>query len=116
MQGQSRAVIILAIYSMQALSSTPANGLHTNKATIYSYAGSLLTPLEFSAALQLWAKESNWNPHARNGSHHGICQGRSIWLSQQDYKKQVRWCIAYAWHRYGTIANAWNFFQDKGWH
>ena len=88
----------------------------TNKPQIISYAGSILTPLELSAALTLWEHESHWNVRARNAGHYGLCQGRSLWLSKQGYKKQVVWCIHYAWHRYGTMNGALKHWQLKGWH
>jgi len=81
-----------------------------------SYAGSILTPLEFSSALVLWTKESNWNTKARNGSHYGICQGRSKFLKDKSYQIQIRWCIAYACNRYGSITKALEFWKVNRWH
>jgi len=81
-----------------------------------SYAGSLLTPLEFSSALVLWTKESNWNYRASNGSHYGICQGRSTYLKNINYKKQILWCIKYARSRYGSITEALKFWRVHRWH
>ena len=81
-----------------------------------SYAGSILTPLEFSSALVLWTKESNWNPKAKNGSHYGICQGRSKYLKDKSYKVQIRWCIGYARLRYGSITEALEFWKVHRWH
>ena len=89
----------------------------TNKVNKYkTYAGQLLTPLEFSSALVLWTKESNWNPKARNGSHYGICQGRSKYLKDKSYKVQIRWCIGYARSRYGSITKALEFWKVHQWH
>lgn len=88
----------------------------TDIKTIQSYAGHLLTPLEFSAALVLWDKESQWNVHSRNGSHHGLCQGRSKYMAKANYKQQVQWCISYAYNRYGSIALALDHWRKYGWH
>ena len=89
----------------------------TNKVNKYkAYAGQLLTPLEFSSALVLWTKESNWNPKAKNGSHYGICQGRSKYLKDKSYKVQIRWCIGYARSRYGSITEALEFWKVHRWH
>ena len=89
----------------------------TNKVNKYkAYAGSILTPLEFSSALVLWTKESNWNPKAKNGSHYGICQGRSQYLKDKSYKIQIRWCISYARSRYGSITQALEFWKVHRWH
>ena len=84
--------------------------------TIQSYAGHVLTPLEFSAALVLWTKESNWNIRARNGSHWGLCQGRSEYMARANYKQQVQWCVRYAVNRYGSIALALEHWRKHGWH
>ena len=81
-----------------------------------NFAGQLLTPLEFSSALVLWTKESNWNTKARNGSHYGICQGRSKYLKDKSYQIQILWCIEYARNRYGSITKALEFWKVKGWH
>ena len=81
-----------------------------------TYAGSILTPLEFSSALVLWTKESNWNYRASNGSHYGICQGRSTYLKNINYKKQILWCIKYARSRYGSITEALKFWRIHRWH
>ena len=89
----------------------------TNKVNkMQIYAGHLLTPLEFSSALVLWTKESNWNPKAKNGSHYGICQGRSNYLKDKNYKVQIRWCIGYARSRYGSITKALEFWKVHRWH
>ena len=88
----------------------------TDLKTIQLYAGSLLTPLEFSSALVLWQKESNWNIKAHRGSHWGLCQGRSKYMAKANYKQQVHWCIDYAYNRYGSIALALDHWRKYGWH
>ena len=39
---------------------------------------------QFYCLDELNYKESRWNPKAKNGSHYGIPQGRSKWLSTVD--------------------------------
>ena len=84
--------------------------------TIQHYAGQLLTPLELYSADILWTHESNWNIHSHNGSHWGICQGRSDYMRRANYKQQVQWCIKYAYNRYGSIALALEHWRKYGWH
>jgi hypothetical protein len=96
------------------LSSPGASAVEVK--TIKQYAGTLLTPLEYLAADVLWTKESNWNIRASNGSHHGICQGRSKYLIKANYKQQIQWCVSYAYHRYGSIALALEHWRKYGWH
>ena len=64
----------------------------------------------------LYGKESAWNPHARNGSHYGIPQGRSIYLSTLNGYEQIQWGLSYIGHRYGEPCVAWAHWKAKGWH
>ena len=109
-----RCVVHLMAGLCLLLSSPEASAVDIK--TIQSYAGSMLTPLEFSSALVLWQKESNWNIRARNGSHVGLCQGRSKYLIKANYKQQVQWCVKYAYNRYGSMALALDHWRRYGWH
>jgi hypothetical protein len=71
---------------------------------------------EFYCLDELYYHESRWNPLARNGSHYGIPQGRSKWLSTVNGYKQVEWGIKYNNHRYGSMCKALHHFKTKGWH
>ena len=71
---------------------------------------------EFKCLDKLYTKESNWRPLARNGSHHGIPQGRSEYLSRVDGYKQIQWGLKYIGHRYGEPCIALDHWKAKGWH
>ena len=71
---------------------------------------------EFKCLDKLYTKESNWRPLARNGSHHGIPQGRSEYLSRVDGYKQIQWGLKYIGHRYGEPCIALAHWKAKGWH
>jgi len=71
---------------------------------------------EFKCLDKLYTKESNWRPEAKNGSHHGIPQGRSKYLAKIDGYKQVQWGLDYIGHRYGEPCIAFQHWKDKGWH
>ena len=71
---------------------------------------------EFYCLDELYHKESRWNPKAKNGSHYGIPQGRSKYLSKVNGYKQVEWGIAYNMNRYGSMCKALDHFKRKGWH
>ena len=71
---------------------------------------------EFYCLDTLYFHESRWNPKAKNGSHHGIPQGRSQWLATVDGYKQVEWGIKYINNRYGSMCNALDHWKRKGWH
>jgi hypothetical protein len=71
---------------------------------------------EYKCLEILYTKESNWRPEARNGSHHGIPQGRSQYLARVNGYKQVQWGLNYIGHRYGEPCIALNHWKAKGWH
>jgi hypothetical protein len=71
---------------------------------------------EFYCLDELYHRESRWNPKARNGSHYGIPQGRSVYLSKVDGYKQIDWGIKYNYARHGSMCNALDHFKRKGWH
>ena len=62
--GIARQCVIHLLAGLCLLLGSPGASA-TDIKTIQSYAGSLLTPLEFSSALVLWNKESNWNIKGR---------------------------------------------------
>jgi len=75
--------------------------------------------------IDLYNKESNFNPSARNGSHYGIPQGRSTYLKKASGIQQINWGVRYIGNRYGWVDEvnqipnacaAWNHFKKKGWH
>jgi len=71
---------------------------------------------EFKCLDKLYTKESNWRPNAKNGSHHGIPQGRSLYLARVDGYKQVQWGLDYIGHRYGEPCVALDHWSKYGWH
>jgi len=66
--------------------------------------------------IELDHNESRFNPLARNGSHYGIPQGRSKYLSRVDGTKQIDWGIKYNLNRYGSMCKALEHYKIKGWH
>ena len=71
---------------------------------------------EYKCLVKLYGKESAFNPNARNGSHYGIPQGRSIYLSTLNGYEQIQWGLDYIGHRYGEPCVAWAHWKAKGWH
>jgi hypothetical protein len=71
---------------------------------------------EFHCLDELYFKESRWNPKAKNGSHYGIPQGRSMYLSKVNGFKQVEWGLKYIANRHQTPCLALDHFKRKGWH
>ena len=80
---------------------------------------------DFQCLVNLWNKESGWNPNSHNSSSgaHGIPQAlpASKMASEgADYYTngytQIRWGLKYIKGRYGSPANAWSHFQSKNWY
>ena len=74
---------------------------------------------EYKCLVKLYGKESAWNPKARNGSHYGIPQGRSEYLSRVDGYKQIQWGLSYIQHHriyQGDTCKALNHWRTYGWH
>ena len=69
--------------------------------------------------LKLYGKESAWNPAAKNGSHYGIPQGRSEYLSRVDGYKQIQWGLKYIHHHrlyQGDTCKALAHWEKHNWH
>ena len=71
---------------------------------------------QFYCLDELNYKESRWNPKAKNGSHYGIPQGRSKYLSRVDGYKQIDWQLKYIEKRYDNPCNALAHHKIKGWY
>ena len=75
--------------------------------------------------INLWNRESKWNPNAHNRSSgaHGIPQalpGSKMASEGSDYytnpEPQIRWGLKYIAGRYGSPAAAWSHSQSRGWY
>ena len=71
---------------------------------------------EYKCLVSLYGKESAFNPEARNGSHYGIPQGKSVYLSTLNGYEQIQWGLNYIGHRYGEPCVAWDHWSKYGWH
>ena len=80
---------------------------------------------DFQCLVNLWNKESEWDPNCHNNSSgaHGIPQAlpASKMASEgADYYTngytQIRWGLKYIKERYGSPSNAWSHFQSHNWY
>lgn len=78
---------------------------------------------QMNCLINLWDRESNWNPNAVNKSSGacGIpqalpCNKIKNQQGSNDWKAQIRWGINYITYRYKTPCSAWNHFKKKNWY
>lgn len=73
---------------------------------------------DFQALVNLWNKESGWNPRARNKSSgaYGIAQMMPMHGRREGAKDQIDWGIDYILRRYGNPSNAWAHSQRTNWY
>lgn len=74
---------------------------------------------DFNSLVNLWNRESGWNPNVKNGNCYGIpqsCPYTKMGSNYKDWKVQINWGLNYIKNRYGTPTNAWNHFQSTNWY
>ncbi|MBW3537917.1 hypothetical protein KY386_00315 [Candidatus Parcubacteria bacterium] len=67
----------------------------------------------------LWARESGWNPAARNRSSGacGIPQALPCRkIPDMSPRGQIEWGLSYIANRYGNPTNAWRHWQKHRWY
>lgn len=76
-----------------------------------------------SCLINLWNKESGWNPNSVNKSSGACGIPQALPCSKiknsegsNDWKAQIRWGIKYINVRYKSPCKAWNHFQKKNWY
>lgn len=118
------------IKSSELTTEAPFNLDSGTKGEYQRYALSLMEEYgwedsEIEPLINLWNKESGWNPSAHNRSSgaHGIPQAlpASKMASEgSDYytngETQIRWGLSYIKNRYGSPSAAWGHFCSRNWY
>ena len=114
----ARFGLVISLFIVLNISLLKDDSVAANKTNHYrQYAFIQLNDLDqFYCLDELNFKESRWNPKAKNGSHHGIPQGRSKWLATVDGYKQIDWQLKYIKKRYDNPCNALAHHKIKGWY
>ena len=114
----ARFGLVISLFIVLNISLLKDDSVAANKTNHYrQYAFIQLNDLDqFYCLDELNFKESRWNPKAKNGSHHGIPQGRSKWLATVDGFKQIDWQLKYIQKRYDNPCNALAHHKIKGWY
>jgi hypothetical protein len=122
--------ILLCLIALEttAIEVDTAQALTTKKSIVTvtpkAYAKALLNDnKQYKCIVELYNKESNWRPEARNGSHYGIPQLRNEIMLSKNPLQQIDLGVKYIAHRYGVTANnkpnackALQHLKNKGWH
>lgn len=105
--------------------TVPVQGKNVYQDYAYSQFGNFgWTAEDFEALVNLWTRESNWNPNAHSSSGaHGIAQAlpaskMSVYGDDYltNYVTQINWGLNYISSKYGNPTTAWNNFLSKGWY
>jgi hypothetical protein len=120
-QAATRIACVLGVTGALLLSSAsyaiaPIHDGIQIQQTPKAYAKAVLPLHEFKCVNKLYYYESRWNHKARNGSHYGIPQGRSIYLKTATGIEQIKWGLKYNKNRYGSNCNALAFFRENNYH
>lgn len=111
-----------ALKAAQTLATTAPKG------EIQQYAHDLVvgsygwTESDFSSLVNLWNRESGWNPNSHSASGAcGIpqalpCSKIASSYGSNTWENQVKWGLRYISNKYGSASRAWAFFQNNGWY
>jgi hypothetical protein len=121
-------LVCLIALETTAIEIDKAQALTTKKSIVTvtpkAYAKALLNDnKQYKCIVELYNKESNWRPEARNGSHYGIPQLRNEIMLSKNPLQQVSLGVKYISHRYGVTdkgtpnaCKALHHLKTKGWH
>lgn len=106
-----------------------ANTYKPGKNTYHDYAYDLVinqyawSESDFQALVNLWNRESNWDPDAVNKSSGACnipqalpCSKISNMYGDNSWESGIKWGLVYIKNRYGTPTAAWQHFQNKNWY
>ena len=78
---------------------------------------------QMSCLINLWNRESGWNPNSYNKKSGACGIPQSVPCNKikksegsNDWQAQIRWGVKYINARYKTPCNAWSHFQSKHWY
>ena len=109
-----RCLVLVGVLCLMGI--TPANAVtQTDLLKLYAHSR-IINDKQYQCFHSLITKESNWRVDAKNGSHYGLGQMRNENYKKLDGFSQVDWSIRYIKGRYGSMCNAWRYFQKHKWH
>ena len=119
---RARGVAIVIGIALSMQSTAVGVGSIDRYYDLHSLADYQLTDKQYKCHNEIVYIESRFNINAKNGSHHGYYQGRSIHLKGAPYDYQFYWYWYYVANRYGiTVYDepdycaALKHLHTKGW-
>lgn len=110
-------------YSVQTTQKTTQATGDKNTYIEYAREYSSYDTTQMECLINLWNRESGWNPNAVNRSSGacGIpqalpCSKIANKYGDNSYQSQIKWGIDYINARYGNACEAWQHFKTKGWY
>jgi hypothetical protein len=105
--------ILCSFIASLSIQMQTANASDTDMLKLYAHSR-LVNDKQYQCLKKIIYKESRWNVKAKNGSHYGLGQMRSLHYRNLDGYRQIDATIKYITHRYGSMCNAWRFHQRVG--
>jgi hypothetical protein len=115
MQLMGAVYVLAAITSITSISEATAKNYSVDHLKLYAHSR-ILDYKEFQCFNRIITKESRWSYTAKNGSHYGLGQMRSIHYRDLDPYRQIDATIKYITKRYGTSCKAWAFHQERNYY
>ncbi|MFJ7147946.1 transglycosylase SLT domain-containing protein [Streptomyces sp. NPDC100445] len=119
-------VALAAATAGMALSAAPAQAASSSDSSAQAIAHKMIPDAaQFNAFSRIVEHESGWNANATNSSSgaYGLVQAlpaSKMSTAGADWKTnpatQIKWGLDYMNSRYGSPAQAWNFWQANGWY
>ncbi|MEU0048269.1 transglycosylase SLT domain-containing protein [Streptomyces sp. NPDC006184] len=118
-------VALAAATAGMALSAAPAQAASSGSSAQAIAHKMIPDAAQFNAFSRIVEHESGWNPSATNSSSgaYGLVQAlpaSKMSSAGADWKTnpatQIKWGLDYMNSRYGSPAQAWNFWQANGWY
>ena len=71
---------------------------------------------EYGCLVNLWTRESNWNPRSKNSNSTAFGIAQMLVETSKDPAIQIRNGLRYISARYASPCGAYGFWQGRGWY
>lgn len=108
--------VLCLVLGVSGITMQPVEASQNDYLKLYAHSR-IVDFKEFQCFVSIINKENrSWDVKAKNGSHYGIGQMRSLWYKELDGFRQIDATIKYALGRYGTLCDTWAFHKRKNYY